>query len=76
MLDMHQPTQGETMQMINRIADRLLSTVAPKITAQATCTPTTYYEECGTIGRGTVVWKQCKISTGCVTTCGPCDVIM
>jgi hypothetical protein len=59
------------MRVINRMADRLLDAVVPKITAKAGCGPETILEYCYCKG-GWIYNKQCEVESNCKLRCGPC----
>jgi hypothetical protein len=68
------------MRLIAPLADRLLSVVAPRVTAAANC-PGTFYENCSACARNAEhSWqkkiKQCHYSgSNCATACGSCYVV-
>lgn len=68
------------MRLIAPLADRLLSVVAPRVTAAASC-PGTFYENCSACARNAEhAWqkkiKQCHYTgNNCTTTCGSCYVV-
>jgi hypothetical protein len=68
------------MRLIAPLADRLLSVVAPRVTAAASC-PGTFYENCSSCARNSNhVWqkkiKECHYTgVHCSTVCGSCYVV-
>jgi hypothetical protein len=68
------------MQLINRVADRMVSALVPKITAEAhpICTPYSYYNDsnCGCV-KSTDQRKArlCYVNEACEQSCGACLVI-
>jgi len=66
------------MQIVNRMADRMLNALAPKITAEArlSCTPYQYYLECGCTSGNLQKVKLCSVSSSCTQTCGKCDIVV
>jgi hypothetical protein len=66
------------MQIFSRMADRMLSALAPAITAEAhiVCTPYSYYQECGCTSGGLQKVKSCYVNEACETSCGSCDIVI
>jgi len=64
------------MQIINRMADRLLSAVVPSITAGACCPQDTTLQFCycvGNLGRA-AAYRYCSYNCSCQLICGGCNV--
>jgi uncharacterized protein YqkB len=65
------------MHIVNGMADRIISALAPKITAEArlSCTPHQYYSDagCGCTSSGFQKLKICSVSSSCTVSCGGCD---
>lgn len=62
------------MRMINKIADRLLSSVAPKITAAGICCPdfgNSYEQDCG-CSNGFQKQMFCVVRCNCSIQCNAC----
>lgn len=68
------------MQIINRMADRMLDALAPKITAEAgrSCIPYQYYADsnCGCTKGGFRRARLCTVTSSCTQTCGACVTIV
>jgi hypothetical protein len=63
------------MRIINSMADRMLSTLVPGITAQAgkTCGPSQYEVVCGCVN-GYVRYQWVYVTEQCAEVRGPCDL--
>jgi hypothetical protein len=68
------------MHIVNRMADRMLGALAPKITAEArlSCTPSQYYSDagCGCSSAGFQKFKICHVSSSCTVSCGGCNYVV
>jgi len=57
---------------INRVADRMLGALVPKVTADAQCAIYQWVQEC--YCRNNYVYDQsCETQYSCATVCGPCN---
>jgi hypothetical protein len=64
--------------ILNRMADRMLNALAPKIAAEASaaCMPYQYYLECGCTSGDLQKVKLCSVNSSCKQTCGKCDIVI
>jgi hypothetical protein len=62
------------MQVINRMADRLLSAVVPKITAGACCPKDTTLQFCYCVALLYAQYRYCSYNCSCQVVCGGCNV--
>jgi len=63
------------MQVINRMADRLLSAVIPRIMAGACCPKDTTIQFCRCIGYQLAEYRYCSYTCSCQVICGGCNVV-
>ncbi len=63
------------MNVMNKIADRMLAVLAPTVTAKAgkVCTPSHYLVNCKCSG-GLWVEREEYLSSSCTISYGPCNV--
>lgn len=62
------------MQVINRMADCLLSAVVPRITAGACCPKDTTLKFCYCVGYQSAAYRYCSYNCSCQVICGGCNV--
>lgn len=55
------------MRVVDKLGDRLLGMVLPRLTASAGCPPDCWYQACGTCYR-----KRCCYTGACKVSCGSC----
>jgi hypothetical protein len=64
------------MQLFSKMADRMVNSLVPAITAEAhvVCSPYSYYQDCGCNSSDQRKVKSCYVNEACETSCGACDI--
>lgn len=63
------------LNILTRLADRMVEMVAPSAVAAAGCSSTPYQKSCGCTSTGFVKTKTCQLDFYCHETCGSCNKV-